>query len=198
VLSAGLLTSPSRGCVDELARKYEASLLTTGSRFAACADTMCAWVLAEAGKIRYASVSKPVKDLGFWLDFGIDIPRRSVLGQAHHDESTRTYDEVPAYAWTNKSLPGVDFFCEEIIVLPTWSQAVSFIWVDETNARSTDDPALIRLGSLNTYQSTAYSAATLSPASPRTGSIRVEELQEVFRLGGARPVTLLRYLHFNV
>jgi Zn-dependent peptidase ImmA (M78 family)/transcriptional regulator with XRE-family HTH domain len=127
--------------VDELARKYEASVLTTGSRFAACANTMCAWVLAEAGKVRYASVSKPLKDLGFWLDFGIDIPRRSVLGQAHHGESTRTYDEVPAYVWTNKSLPGVDSFCEEIIILPTWSQAVSLIWVDETGARDIDDPS---------------------------------------------------------
>jgi len=124
--------------VDELADKYEASILATGSRFAACTDTMCAWVLAEAGKIRFVSVSKSLKDLGFWVDFGIDIPRRSVLGQSHHGESTRTYDEVPAYVWTNRTLPDVDFFCEEIVVLPTWSQAVSLVWVDETAARATD------------------------------------------------------------
>src|SRR5271155_3535699 len=127
--------------VDELAGRYEASLLATGSRFVNCSDTMCAWILAEAGKIRYASVSKSLKDLGFWVDFGIDIPRRSVLGQVHHGESTRTYDEMPAYVWTNRSLPDVDFFCEEIVVLPTWSQAVSLIWIDETAARATDDRA---------------------------------------------------------
>ncbi|MGO9265373.1 MAG: ImmA/IrrE family metallo-endopeptidase [Candidatus Binataceae bacterium] len=125
--------------VDALAGKYEASLLTTGSMFAACTDAMCAWVLTEAGRIRFVSVSKSLKELGFWVDLGVEIPRRSLLGQYQHGESTRTYDEVPTCVWTNRDLRGVDFFYEEIVVLPTWSQAVSLIWVDETAVRDAGD-----------------------------------------------------------
>ena len=44
--------------IDALAADFEASVSSTGSRFAAVVTAPCAFVLSENGKVRYASMSK--------------------------------------------------------------------------------------------------------------------------------------------
>jgi hypothetical protein len=62
--------------------------MATGSRFAAVVSTPSAFVLSEAGKVRYASRSKALRDATAW------IPPRTVLPRGSASERARGGGEV--------------------------------------------------------------------------------------------------------
>lgn len=121
--------------VQKLAEDYGASLTATGSRFAAYSKESCAWILAEDRRVRYVSCSPVLREAGFWLSIGIEVPKHSVLGQLISGTADGTLNVVPSFAWTNNECKGLSEFCEEAILAPSLSQGMSLIWAEEADDR---------------------------------------------------------------
>ena len=119
--------------VKSLARRFGASLTTTGSRFALHANESCAFVLSEEGRTRYVSRSKYLRELKGWIGFRVPVPRGSVAHRLIEGGSgTEEYDEVPTDVWFNGGIRNRPMVAEESILLPEWNQCLSLVWLDET------------------------------------------------------------------
>ncbi|MCU7936846.1 MAG: ImmA/IrrE family metallo-endopeptidase [Candidatus Thiodiazotropha sp. (ex Dulcina madagascariensis)] len=118
--------------VKELANRYKASVTSTGSRFAVNCNAPCAFVLMEHGKIRYVSMSKFLRELNGWIDFGIPIPKGSVVDRISKSASAiQDYDEIPVDVWFTNGVKGYDLLTEEAMTLREWEQCLSLIWFDD-------------------------------------------------------------------
>ena len=123
----------SMEAVKSFARAYEASLTATGSRFALNANAPCAFVLSEAGRVRYVSRSKYLKELKGWIGFKTPIPRDSVAGHLVRDGSKiEDYGEIAADVWFDGGIRNRPLVEEESIVLREWNQCLSLLWFDES------------------------------------------------------------------
>lgn len=128
----------SFNAIREIAGRYKASVISTGSRLAAHSAEPCAFVLMESGVTRYASLSKALRELGGWIDLGVPAPARSVAARLLKDASSAdTYDELAAIAWFNKPLKNYETVCEEAMLAREWDQCLSLLWFDESLRRST-------------------------------------------------------------
>ncbi len=74
--------------VKELANHYQASVTSTGSRFAVNCNIPCAFVLMERGKVRYVSMSKFLRERKGWIEFGVPVPKGSVAERISKSTST--------------------------------------------------------------------------------------------------------------
>ena len=127
----------SLDAVKSLAKAYKASLTSTGSRFALNANAPCAFVLSEAGRVRYVSRSRELRELKGWIGFGMPVARDSVAGRLTRGGSTtEVYDEVPADLWFERSIPNRPYVAEESILLPEWTQCLSLLWFEEGPSRA--------------------------------------------------------------
>ena len=123
----------SMEAVKEFARAYEASLTATGSRFALNANAPCAFVLSEAGRVRYVSRSKYLNELKGWIGFNTPVPRDSVAGRLMRDGTkNEDYDEIPADVWFDGGIRNRPLVEEESMVLHEWNQCLSLLWFDES------------------------------------------------------------------
>lgn len=129
--------------VKELAAQYKASVTSTGSRFAVHCNEPCAFVLMESGKIRYVSMSKHLRELKGWIDFGIQIPKGSVAYKlSRTDVDTQDYDEIPTDIWFNNGVKNFYLLQEEAMRLGEWDQYLSLIWFED----------VVRSGSQGVYE----------------------------------------------
>lgn len=118
--------------VKELANRYKVSVTATGSRFAVNCNIPCAFVLMEDGKIRYASMSKFLRERKGWIDFGVPIPKGSVAERITYGTSTiQDYDELPVDIWFTNGVKGFELLTEESMLLREWDQCLSLIWFDD-------------------------------------------------------------------
>ncbi len=124
--------------VCDLAAKYDASLTSTASRYAANSDEACIMVLSEKGIIRYISASPRMRELGFWVDYGVPVPQGSVIQRLMSTGAQRDYEELPAYIWTNKDALAQSIVCEEACTLGRWNQGLSLLWFDEETMGADD------------------------------------------------------------
>jgi len=123
----------SMAAVKNLAEKYKASLTTTGSRFAVNANEPCAFVLSEAGQVRYVSRSKYLNEIKGWIDFNIPLPKRSVAHRLTQNSfKTEDYDELASDVWFNGGIRNRPMLVEEAILLREWDQCLSLIWFDQS------------------------------------------------------------------
>ncbi|MCZ0954704.1 MAG: ImmA/IrrE family metallo-endopeptidase [Rhodospirillaceae bacterium] len=119
--------------VKSLAEEYKASLTTTGSRFALNAREPCAFVLSEAGSIRYVSRSKYLKELRGWIEFNRPVPSGSVSHRLiNGNRNTEDYDEIPTDTWFDGGIRNRPLVAEEAVLLPLWDQCLCLIWFDES------------------------------------------------------------------
>ena len=126
-------TEISLDAVKALAEQYKASLTTTASRFALNAKEPCAFVLSEAGRIRYVSRSKYLKELNGWIDFNIPVPQGSVAQRLIKRRSKiEDYDELPTDVWFGAGIRNRPLVAEEAIRLREWNQCLSLIWFDDS------------------------------------------------------------------
>ena len=129
----------SMEAVKSFAEAYEASLTATGSRFALNANAPCAFVLSEAGRVRYVSRSKYLNELKGWIGFRTPIPRESVAGRLLRDGSkNEDYDEIATDVWFDGGIRNRPLVEEESIVLREWNQCLSLLWFDESLAPVTE------------------------------------------------------------
>jgi hypothetical protein len=97
-------------------------------------------VLADSQRVRYVSRSPAMRDTGFWVQIGLEVPRMTVLGSLIAGNGRGTQELVPYYRWTNNECAGLSDLCEEALLTPSLSQGVSLLWADELDAseRRTD------------------------------------------------------------
>lgn len=139
--------------ISTLANEFDASFAATGSRFAAVADIPCAFVLAEAGAVRYASRSKPLRDAYGMIPAGTKIPRGSLSERVRQGAVCDGAGECDADQWLARwSRGGV--LLEEARYLEDWDQTLTLLWFEDEEvpevepndaARSDEDPALEEL-----------------------------------------------------
>ena len=118
----------SLGSVDELARRFLASTLATGSRFAAGISTPCAFVLSEKGKIRYTSRSKALVEAGAWVVPQSDLPRGTV-SHGVRAGGGGSDGEVDAEVWFSDWERG-GTLSEEARHLAKWDLTLSLLWFE--------------------------------------------------------------------
>jgi Zn-dependent peptidase ImmA (M78 family) len=116
--------------IDELADKFEASSTTTGSRFAAANKVPCAFVLSDAGKVKYAERSKSLREANAWISPRSVLPVGSLSARCRNGETMRGAEEIAADVWfSDWSSGGV--LLEEARHLSTYDQTLTLLWCED-------------------------------------------------------------------
>lgn len=119
--------------VQELAELYQSSLAATGSRFAAYSSSPCCWVLADERYVRYVSCSPSLREAGFFLKIGVEIPKASVLRQLRDGvQGVRPGVPmmVPGHIWIHNDCDSISDFAEAAVVSPQVQQGVALLVAD--------------------------------------------------------------------
>jgi uncharacterized protein DUF955 len=118
----------SFAAIDSLAAQFMALTTATGSRYAAATSAPCAFVLSEAGQVRYASRSKPLQDASAWIQPRIDVPSGSASARARTGANP-SREEIDADLWfSNWERGGV--LLEEARYLAQWDQVLTLLWFE--------------------------------------------------------------------
>lgn len=116
--------------VEELAGRFDASMSTTGSRFAAVAGYPCAFVLAEKGAVRYASRSTTLRQGNAWIAPRMALPTGSVCARLHAGGTCDGPEETSADLWFSSWDRGGTVL-EDARHFPHWDQTVALLWFDD-------------------------------------------------------------------
>jgi len=116
--------------VAELAERFEASLTTTGSRFASLVRVPCAYVLGEKGKVRYSARSTTLRDAKAWISPGSSLPEGSLAAKLRAGEEYSGPDVVAADLWFSDWERGGDL-SEDGRYFKPWDQTLSLIWFED-------------------------------------------------------------------
>ncbi len=124
--------------VDDLAARFEASGMATGSRFATVIRSPCAFVLSEKGKIRYAARSGSLRDANAWIQPRICLPRGSVSEKVRGGAEWKGPQKIEADEWFSAWERG-GVLLEEARHLERWDQTLTLLWFeDEAIPQATD------------------------------------------------------------
>jgi Zn-dependent peptidase ImmA (M78 family) len=118
--------------LDGLAARFQVSVTSTGSRFAAATDLPCAFVLSQAGIVRYASRSKVLREAGAWISIGSSVPTCS-SARAARIQGGQQISEISADVWFSDYKRGGTLI-DESRCLPKWDQCLTLIWFDDDEA----------------------------------------------------------------
>lgn len=113
--------------IDDLAGQFEASTMSTGSRFATAVGLPCAFVLSEQGKVRHASRSKALREVNAWIPPGTAIPTGSLSERLRNGRQGDGPEEIAADLWFNDWDRG-GMVLEEARYLKRWDQTLTLIW----------------------------------------------------------------------
>lgn len=121
---------PGFSDLQEMANWFNASLTATGSRFASLAPLPCAFVISEAGHVRYASRSPTLRETGAWIQPRSPLPSSSVSARARAGCPDSGSHEVDPDQWfTDWTRGGV--LLEEARHLAQWDQTLTMLWFEE-------------------------------------------------------------------
>lgn len=123
------------GAIEELADKYEASITCTGSRFAASSEVPCAFVISQAGKVKYAERSKSLREAKAWISPSSVLPRGSSSARCRGGEIVRNVGEVPADVWFTDWSRGGQLL-EEARHLSVYDQTLTLLWFEDEEVPS--------------------------------------------------------------
>lgn len=123
----------SLSSIADLAGRFEASRPATGSRFAAVVSAPCAFVLSELGKVRYASRSRSLRDMGAWIPPGTEFPRGSPSERVRGGGICDGAEEIAADNWFNDWNRG-GMLLEEARHFGHWDQTLTLLWFDDEEA----------------------------------------------------------------
>ncbi|MEO8453606.1 MAG: ImmA/IrrE family metallo-endopeptidase [Sphingomicrobium sp.] len=135
--------------ISALARQFEASLLATGSRFAALSRLPCAFVLSQGDKICYASRSTPLRDARGWIPLGVELPDGSMARACRNGRHDAGPEEVDCDIWF-PDWENDGTLVEQALHVPSYDQTYSLLWFeDEDNFMPRADNREIREEELN-------------------------------------------------
>ena len=120
----------SLNTVDELARRFEASTMATGSRYATFSRIPCAFVLSEKGIVRYTSRSTPLREAKAWVSPRMPLPTGSVAERLRSGAVSDGPEEIEADIWFNDWNRGGSLL-EDARHLERWDQTVALLWFED-------------------------------------------------------------------
>jgi Zn-dependent peptidase ImmA (M78 family) len=120
----------SLAAVDDLAERFVASNMATGSRFATLVSAPCAFVLSEQGKVRYASRSTALREVNAWIPPRMVLPQGSLSERLRAGRTCNGPEEVEADVWFNNWDRG-GALLEDARHLRKWDQTVALLWFED-------------------------------------------------------------------
>ena len=113
--------------ISALADEFEASLISTGSRFATFSRELCAFVLSEGGKVRYSARSAQLREAKAWIQHGLPLPADSYSARVRAGERPSGPEEAePAQWFENWERDGS--LLEDTLHLGQWDQTLTLLW----------------------------------------------------------------------
>jgi len=115
--------------VSDLAEEFDASLISTGSRFATFSREMCAFVLSEEGQVRYSARSPQLRDAKGWVKSGMRLPDGSYSARLRSGERPTGPEDAEAAEWfADWNRDGA--LQEDAIHISQWDQTLTLLWFD--------------------------------------------------------------------
>ncbi len=118
--------------VRELADEFEASLISTASRYATFSRELCAFVLSEGGKVRYCARSTSLRAVGAWIRPGTPIPSDSLSARLRAGEISKGSEEAEPDQWFEDWDKDVSLY-EDALHFDQWDQTLTLLWFDDDN-----------------------------------------------------------------
>lgn len=116
--------------INDLAARFEASTLATGSRFAAVTKPPCAFVFSEQGKVRYASRSAVLREAYGWVPPRMDLPANTLSARLRAGNAYGGTAEVEADIWFENWRRG-GVLLEEARHFSKWDQTSTLLWFED-------------------------------------------------------------------
>jgi hypothetical protein len=116
--------------IDASAESLSASVTATGSRFASVVRTLCAFVLSEGGKVRYASRSTSLHQGNAFIPTRIELPPKSASAIARARATHLESDEIDPEDWFSDWEPG-GTLAEEARHRGQWDQTLTLLWLED-------------------------------------------------------------------
>jgi hypothetical protein len=118
--------------IDRLANEAEASVLATGSRFAAFTGTPCVFVFAENGKVRYCSRSTTLRAANAWIPPRMELPEGSLARRVRGGAANDGAEEVEADIWFEDWTRG-GALMEDARHVAKYDQTIALLWFEDDN-----------------------------------------------------------------
>lgn len=116
--------------VGELAEEFDASLMSTGSRFATFSGELCAFVLSEGGKVRYSARSALLRDAKAWIRPGMALPGDSLSARVRAGAGQTAPEEAEPDEWFENWERDGSLY-EDVRHLVQWDQTLTLLWFDD-------------------------------------------------------------------
>jgi hypothetical protein len=120
----------SLSAVDDLAERFLASSMATGSRFATLVSAPCAFVLSEQGKVRYASRSTALRQANAWILPRMGLPQGSLSERVRAGGISDGPEEIETDLWFNDWDRG-GVLLEDARHLKPWDQTLTLLWFED-------------------------------------------------------------------
>jgi hypothetical protein len=118
------------GAVKALADEFDASLISTGSRFATFSREPCAFVLSEGGKVRYSARSAALRDARAWIKPGSAVPAGTYSARVRAGENPTGPEEAAPDEWFEDWERDGALY-EDVLHLDQWDQTLTLLWFED-------------------------------------------------------------------
>jgi hypothetical protein len=116
--------------ISDLADEFEASLISTGSRFATFSGSLCAFVISEGGKVRYSARSTRLREAKGWVKPGSSLPLDSLSARVRGGERPAGPEEAEPEQWFEGWERDGSLY-EDARHLSQWDQTLTLLWLDD-------------------------------------------------------------------
>ena len=116
--------------ISMLAEEFDASLISTGSRFATFSRELCAFVLSEGGKVRYSARSASLRDAKAWIKPGSSLPTDSYSARVRAGEIPAGPEEAEPDQWFEDWERNGSLY-EDVRHFDQWDQTVALLWFED-------------------------------------------------------------------
>jgi hypothetical protein len=116
--------------ISALADEFDASLISTGSRFATFSGELCAFVLSEGGRVRYSARSAHLRDAKAWIKPGSLLSADSYSARVRAGERLSGPEEAEPEQWFEGWERDGSLY-EDARHLGQWDQTLTLLWFDD-------------------------------------------------------------------
>jgi len=120
----------SMATIAKLADDFDASLISTGSRFASFSSDLCAFVLSEGGKVRYCARSAGLRGTGGWIRPGAALPSSCLSDRARGGHRPMGSEDADPDQWFEDWDRDGSLY-EDAIHLDQYDQTLTLLWFDD-------------------------------------------------------------------
>lgn len=122
----------SIAAINALSDDFDASLVSTGSRFATFSRQPCAFVLSEGGKVRFSARSASLRDARGWIKPASTVPSASYSARVRLGELPTGPEEAAADEWFDDWERDGTLY-EDVVYLSRWDQTLTLLWFEENS-----------------------------------------------------------------